>query len=182
MGRNKLLLQIEGESLIRRAVRAAVTARLDPVIVVLGHEAERARSELRDLSCTPVLNPDFALGTNASLRAGVAAIPAASAAAIVMLADMPFVTAEMLAQLVSRYRQGRPPLVISDYAGVNAPPMLYDRALFGELAVAEGEGCGRQVVRRHRAEAQVLQWPATALADLDTPDDFERLNPRRGGA
>jgi CTP:molybdopterin cytidylyltransferase MocA len=38
-----------------------------------------------------------------------------------------------------------------------------------------GEGCGRQVVKRHRHEAEVLPWPATALADLDVPDDYARL-------
>ena len=41
MGQNKLLLALEGETLVRRAVRAAAGAGLDPVIVVLGHQAER---------------------------------------------------------------------------------------------------------------------------------------------
>jgi CTP:molybdopterin cytidylyltransferase MocA len=53
--------------------------------------------------------------------------------------------------------------------------MLYDRALFGELqAMAEGSGCGRQVVKAHRHEAGVLSWPAAALADLDVPEDYAR--------
>ncbi len=58
-------------------------------------------------------------------------MPSDVQAAVVMLADMPFVTAEMLAGLIDRYRSTEAPLVISDYEGVNAPPMLYDRALFG---------------------------------------------------
>jgi CTP:molybdopterin cytidylyltransferase MocA len=56
--------------------------------------------------------------------------------------------------------------------------MLYDRALFGELRampVEGASGCGRPVVQRHRAEAEVLAWPAAALADLDVPEDYERL-------
>jgi CTP:molybdopterin cytidylyltransferase MocA len=67
------------------------------------------------------------------------------------------------------------PLVISDYAGVEAPPMLYDRALFGELAAMDDGRCGKQVVRRHRHEAEVLAWPAEALTDLDTPEDLARV-------
>jgi molybdenum cofactor cytidylyltransferase len=91
-----------------------------------------------------------------------------------MLADMPFVTAAMLRTMVDRYRASESPLVISDYAGVNAPPMLYDRALFAELGAMEGEGCGRQVVRRHRDQAAVVSWPAEALADVDVPEDYDR--------
>jgi molybdenum cofactor cytidylyltransferase len=93
----------------------------------------------------------------------------------VVLADMPLVTTSMFEMLVSTYRQKRSPLVISDYDGVNAPPMLYDRCLFDELAMSEGQGCGKHVVKRHRHEAQSLSWPAEALADLDVPADYERI-------
>jgi hypothetical protein len=31
------------------------------------------------------------------------------------------------------------------------------------------------VVRRHKAEAEVLPWPASALQDLDVPEDYERV-------
>lgn len=178
MGRNKLFFPLEGETLLRRAVRRAAEAGLAPVIVVLGHEADRARAELAGLPCRPVVNPDYARGINTSVHVGVAALPPDAQAVIVLLADMPFVTADMLATLVARYRQHGAPLVISDYAGVNAPPMLYDRALFPELAVMEGEGCGRQVVRKHREEAVVVPWTADALADLDVPDDYERVKAR----
>jgi molybdenum cofactor cytidylyltransferase len=92
-----------------------------------------------------------------------------------VLADMPFVTTAMIATLVDRYRTSAAPLVISDYGGVNAPPMLYDRSLFDELVSMEGEGCGKQVVKRHRAEAIAVMWPSDALIDLDVPDDYDRV-------
>ena len=176
MGSNKLLFELEGESLVRRAARRALEAGLSPLLVVLGHDAERTERELQDLPCVVVLNRDYETGITSSLQSGVAALPAAARAVVVMLADMPFVTAEMLAGLAARWRAGAAPLVISDYEGVNAPPMLYDRVLFGELLeMTEGSGCGRQVVKRHRAEAEILAWPAAALADLDVPEDYERV-------
>jgi molybdenum cofactor cytidylyltransferase len=173
LGRNKLFIELEGESLLRRAVRRVSAAGLDPVIVVLGHEAERAREELAGLNCMPVLNPDYLRGVNSSVRAGIAAA-SQSAAAVVVLADMPFVTSEMIATLADRYQTSTAPLVISDYGGVNAPPMLYDRSLFDELLSMEGEGCGKQVVKRHRDEAIAVSWPTERLLDLDVPDDYDR--------
>ena len=35
--------------------------------------------------------------------------------------------------MVQRYREGAVPLVVSRYGQVRAPPMLYDRSLWGEL-------------------------------------------------
>jgi molybdenum cofactor cytidylyltransferase len=178
MGTNKLLLEIDGETVVRRAVHRAIVAELDPVIVVLGHDAERVERELEGVgpTCRTVVNPDYASGINSSLKTGIANLPATVDAAVVMLADMPFVSADMIAALVERYHaRGRPPLVISDYGGVNAPPMLYDRALFPELQTMEGEGCGMVVVKRHRSEAEVLHWDDGKLADLDVPSDYEQV-------
>lgn len=175
MRSNKLLFELEGESVLRGAARRALAGGLSPLLVVLGHEADRAEQELSGLPCRVVVNPEYEQGINSSLKTGVAALPAEAAAAMVMLADMPFVTPEMIAGLIARYRATEAPLVISDYEGVNAPPMLYDRSLFAELLAMTGEGCGRQVVKGHRDEAEVLSWPAAALSDIDVPEDYERV-------
>lgn len=181
MGENKLLLELGGEPLLRRSARRAVEAGLAPLVVVLGHEADRARELLKGLPCEPRVNPSYEEGITSSLHAGLEAVPDDASALVVMLADMPHVTPEMVAGLVERYRAGSAPLVISDYDGVNAPPMLYDRSLFAELAAMEGPGCGRQVVKRHRDEADVCPWPAEALRDVDVPEDYEEARAVLGG-
>src|SRR5262249_55883373 len=176
MGRNKLFMEIEGETLVRRAVGRASNAGVDPLIVVLGHEAERVQQALEGIRYRSVLNPEYARGVNSSLRAGIRALSETEArAAVVVLADMPFVTTAMITTLVEKYRRGEAPLVISDYDGVNAPPVLYDRSLFAELLASEGQGCGKHVVKRHRHEAESASWPIEALTDLDVPEDYDRV-------
>jgi molybdenum cofactor cytidylyltransferase len=108
-------------------------------------------------------------------------VPERCEAAVVLLADMLLVEAWMIRTLVQRYETERPALVVSDYEGVDAPPILYDRQLFGELRVLEGEGCGKRVVKRHTAEAVRVRWPARALTDLDRPEDIERIRDELGG-
>jgi molybdenum cofactor cytidylyltransferase len=179
MGRNKLLLPWSGETVIQRTVRAALEAGLDPVVVVLGHEAERVRLELSDLPCTPVVNPDHAQGQGSSLRVGVAEAAIRCGAVVVLLADMPFVTASMVAAAVERYRATGAPVVVSQYGEIEAPPTLFDRALFPELLALSGDGGARQVAHRHAAEAASVAWPPEALGDLDVPEDYHRLRARR---
>ncbi|MDH3498427.1 MAG: nucleotidyltransferase family protein [Gemmatimonadota bacterium] len=175
LGRNKLLLELGGESVLRRTVRNAIEGGLVPVLVVLGFEADQARDALAGLACEPVDNPDYRLGINRSLRAGLAAVPAEAAAAVVLLADMPLVTGAMVAAVVRAYRRSAAPLVISQYGGTQAPPTLYDRSLFGEFEEREGEGGGKRVVERHRREAVSIAFPPDALVDLDLRDDYRRL-------
>src|SRR5437660_11882897 len=88
MGRNKMLLELEGEPLVRRAVRRALTAGLSPVVVVLGHEADRARAVLADLPVEIALNPNFTGPTSTSLHAGLDLWGQDVDAAVVLLGDM----------------------------------------------------------------------------------------------
>jgi molybdenum cofactor cytidylyltransferase len=178
MGRNKMLLRIGSRSLVRRTVETAISARLDPVLVVVGHERERVEAELRDLPCRPVCNAEYAEGMNTSLRAGIRALPEDVEGAVVLLGDMPLVDASMMRGLVDLYRRERPPLAISTYDGIVAPPILYGRALFDELRALETSACGKSVVKAHRAEAAELRWPKEALTDLDIPEDLERVRSR----
>jgi molybdenum cofactor cytidylyltransferase len=175
MGTNKLFVELAGATVLRRAVRTAAAAGLDPILVVLGHESNRAQAELAGLSCSSIFNPEYARGMNTSLRAGISALPESAPAAVVLLADMPFVTAEMIRQLVEQWRPGNVPLVVSVYQDVIAPPILYARRLFPELRALDGDGCGKAVVKRHRGEAVEVSWPASALTDLDVPADIERV-------
>ena len=172
MGKNKMLLELEGEAVVRRATRRALAAGLSPVVVVLGHEATRAQAELAGLACEFVVNPAFTGPTSGSLHGGLERLDPDIGAAVVMLADMVLVTEQMLAAIVAASRGSDAPLVVSRYGDVTAPPLLFRRGLFAELLAWTGEGCGKTVVQRHRDEALFMDWPAEALMDVDTPEDF----------
>ena len=173
---NKLVLDIDGEPMVRRAVRCAIEAGLDPVVVVTGHQPSRIRAALGGLPCTFVENPAYTGPTSGSLHAGLRALDSSVSAAVVMLGDMVHVRSAMLAELVERFRHSRAPLAVSRYGeeAVLAPPLLFGRELWPELLAWSGEGGGKAVVAAHLDEAVMLDWPAEALRDIDTPEDYER--------
>jgi molybdenum cofactor cytidylyltransferase len=184
MGRNKLLLEVDTppygfEPLVRRAVRTALAAGLQPVIVVLGHEADRVAAALGGLPCRPVVNARFAEGQSTSLQAGIGEAAALKApAAVVLLADMPLVTAAMVEGVCERQRETGAPLVVSRYGDVDAPPTLYTAGLYPEVLALTGARCGKQVVRRHRDEAAWVPWPEEALRDVDVAEDYQQVRAR----
>jgi molybdenum cofactor cytidylyltransferase len=172
MGKNKMLLALEGETLVRRAATRARAAGLSPVVVVIGHEAARVRAELMDLPLEFAVNPDYTGPTSGSLHRGLNTLGSDVDAVVVMLGDMVRVTAETLAMLVAAARGTEAPLVVSRYGDVTAPPLLFRRALFGELLAWTGEGCGKAVVQAHKHEAMFVDRPVALLTDVDTPEDF----------
>jgi molybdenum cofactor cytidylyltransferase len=180
MGQNKILLTLGGESLLRRSARAALAAGLDPVIVVLGHEAPRAAAEIEGLPCRAVVNAGHAGGMNTSLSAGVEAVPPEATALVVLLADMPLVTPRMIRSVVDLHRETGAPLVTCRYGETAAPPTLYARSFFDALCGGEGEGRGRSVVRQNLHRALFVEWPAAALADVDVAEDLETVRARLG--
>jgi molybdenum cofactor cytidylyltransferase len=174
LGANKLLLRLDSEPLILRAVRRAAEAGLAPVIVVLGHEAERVAAVLDGLAVETIVNPAYRAGMHGSLQTGIEHVPEDCVGAVVLLGDMPLVTTGMIELLAERFRRGTEPLVLSLYDEVQAPPTLYARSLFPALAEAGAEG-GREVVRAHRSEAAEVRWPEALLVDVDRPEDAVRL-------
>ena len=171
---NKLLLEIDGEPLVRRVVGRAIDAGLDPVIVVVGYEPDRIRESLAGLECTAVENPDYSGPTSGSLHAGLRALGTSVSAAVVMLGDMVHVTTAMVRALQDAL-SGDSRVVVSRYGAdeVLAPPLLFRRELWPELLAWSGEGCGKAVVMAHLDEAVMLNWPEHALRDIDTPADYE---------
>jgi CTP:molybdopterin cytidylyltransferase MocA len=173
LGSNKLLIELGGEPLVRRAARRALEAGLSPVVVVLGFEAECVAAAVEGLPVETVVNPRHAEGMHSTLQVGVDHVAGRSEAVVVTLADMPLVTSAMLRELVARFRGGAP-IVASWYGLVQAPPTLYSREFFPALSSA-GQGCGRRVIREHSHLAAALEWPPGFLADLDRPEDLERI-------
>jgi molybdenum cofactor cytidylyltransferase len=175
MGRNKLLLPVDGVPMVRRTVQHVLDAGLAPVVVVTGHEADAVREALAGLDVRHAHNADATGPTSGSLHAGLAALDDTVDATLVMLADMVHVTVPMLRAVADSLRTSDAPLAVSRYGDVLAPPLGFHRALWPALLAWHGEGCGKAVVQAHRSEAVQLDWPLSALQDIDTPEDYAAL-------
>ncbi len=170
MGVQKLLLPFGGEPRVRRAVRQVCTAGFDDLLVVLGSDHEATLAALDGLPVRHTLNLEFASGMGSSFRTAVEHL-ADSDAAMFALADQPFVTANEYRTVLDTYRQHAPPIVSVRYGQVMAPPHLFAREFFPELAQLQHGA--RPVLQRHVERTVVLQFPPDLLVDIDTPEDYE---------
>lgn len=164
---SKALVAIDSEPLVHRAVRRALRAGASPVIVVVGHDVPQVRAALSDLDCTCVAIPP--VRSAQALHAALPLLGRGCDAVIVMDGGMPRVSERMLGALVGAARRSPAPLVVSRYGDHTAPPLLFRRALFGELLASNGDGAGKPVVQHHRNDAMYLDWAPSVLTPTKAP-------------
>ncbi|MXQ13166.1 nucleotidyltransferase family protein [Microvirga makkahensis] len=174
----KLLAQVGGKSLVRHAAEAAIRSTADPVVVVTGHLGEEVAAALEGLPVRIVRNALYAQGLSTSLKAGFSALPRRARAAIVLLGDMPFVTAGLIDALAAAWRDGgEPAALVPTLNGRRGNPVVLSRALQGEIESLSGDAGAGPVLR---GRPDVLEWPTTDPAvaqDIDTREELAGLRP-----
>jgi molybdenum cofactor cytidylyltransferase len=176
MGSPKQLLDWGGRPLVRAAAEVALAARLDPLLVVVGGAQAAVEDALAGLPLQIIANPDYAAGQSTSLHAGIAALGQDADAVVVLLGDQPFVTAAIVEQLVTEWQASRAAIVAPTYAGQRGNPVLFARAVFPELLAIKGDQGARGVLAADRSRVRLIAFDdPRPLADIDTPEDYERL-------
>src|SRR5690606_13581970 len=143
----------------------------DDVLVVVGYEHEAVIEGLKDIPVRVILNTDYLSGMGSSFRTAVGTLEDATAA-MFALADQPLLTAADYRRLLEAWRASPRGIVSVRYGDVTAPPHLFGREYFPELAALEHGA--RPVLRRHAQDTRVLQFDPALLLDVDTPEDYER--------
>ena len=175
--RNKLLIEVDGRPMLRHAVEAATGAGVRETVVVTGHERERVEAALAGLPVRFVHNPDYAEGLSTSLKAGVGALGRKVDGALVLLGDMPRVTAEHLRRLIEAFdpTEGRG-IVVPTHHGKRGNPVLWARAYFAAMRDLQGDVGAKHLIGEHEDEVAEVDLPDEAtLLDVDTPEALQHL-------
>jgi molybdenum cofactor cytidylyltransferase len=189
MGRAKATLPIDArDTFLSRIVRTLHDARVDDVVVVLGHEAQTIAASLADTGA-PVrftINREYDRGQLSSLRAGLAVVDRPGVEAVmVTLVDVPLVSAATVRAVIDRYRATRAAIVrpvSARDATRHGHPLVIDRSLFEALRAADVEAGAKPIVRAHASAAgDVPVEDEGAFADIDTMEEYRRLISFPGG-
>ncbi len=175
-GAPKQTARLDGRPLLAHVLDTLTVAPgVGEVIVVLGAHSGIVVREVDLRGVRTVHCADWALGMSASLRAGVAALDAATEAALVLLADQPRITAQVIT-LVADAGARTPGVdaVRAAYDGVPGHPVLLRRTLLDRVGRLTGDLGARDLL----ADADVRLVEAGRLcdpADVDTPQDLDAL-------
>ena len=182
MGTPKQLLSYQGRSLLGHITQEAIASVCEPVVVVLGAYAQQIRPELNQLPVQVVENLRWNQGMSASIKSGIQKLNTATnniEAVVLALCDQPFVSAQIINQLVEAYYNTGKPIIASEYSGTLGVPALFSHRFFFELTdLKETEGA-KQVIKKYSHEVYCIDFPEGAI-DIDTPNEYEKLKDEGG--
>ena len=177
-GTNKLLADVGGQPMIRRTV-AAMRQAADVTFVVTGRDARMTETALEGLPVTFVHNPAFAEGLSTSLKAGIAALPPDTDAAVVALGDMPLVGPDAVRRLIAAYSPAEHrSICVPVFGAERGNPVLWGRQHFDALKGLTGDKGARVLFEGLADQIVEVSMPDDAvLRDADTPEALAALRP-----
>jgi len=175
MGRQKLLLNLQGKPVVRWAVERLVP-HVGDIVVVTGQDDAAIREALSGLSLRFAVNPSPQAGQGSSIAVGVAALPPWTQAALIALGDQPRVPDAVVPALLAALEHAGRAIVAPVYRGAQGTPVLFTAAIFAELKALTGDAGARAVVTRHAERVERVTFDLPMPPDVDTPEDFARLH------
>jgi molybdenum cofactor cytidylyltransferase len=184
MGRPKLLLPFRGGPLVAAVVSALRAGGVDGIVLVTATDDEELRTWARQAGVATAVNPAPERGMLSSIQEGIAALGGADALArrgdvlLVAPADLPLLRPESVAELLRRMAAPEALLAVPIYQGRRGHPLAIAPVLIPEILLLDPEIGLKQLRDRH--EAELIEVPVDdpgVVLDVDTPADFERLQP-----
>jgi molybdenum cofactor cytidylyltransferase len=176
LGRPKQLLPLQGKTLLQHAVQSALAITTQPVVVT-GANADQLMAGLNNNQVQVVFNPEWQQGIASSIHCGLQALLNRTPApdqVIFMVCDQPFVTAELLLELVNERQNTHKPMVASAYGGTLGIPALFDKSMFAQLLDLQGDTGAKKLIMEHPDDVAAVNFPEGDI-DVDTEQEYEEV-------
>lgn len=172
MGRNKLTANVYGKPLLRHVAEAAAGSSARPIIAVTGSDAENVETVFPGLDIRIVRNTEFRTGLSSSLIAGINAVPEDCDGAVILLGDMPNVSAALIDKLVAAFNPAEERAIcVATHHHKRGNPVLWGRQFFAEITRLKGDVGAKSLLAAHAdLICEVEADDDAPLFDIDTPD------------
>jgi len=173
---NKLLLKIDGETMLERSIRPILEAGLDRVVVVTGYESEKIESCLSGYKVEFVHNDQFEEGMGTSLARGVASMGNSKQDGImVSLGDLPCLRKESVSSVVDVFNsKSGEEIIVPMFGGKPGHPIVFPFRYKNELKSLRGDEGAKKIIGREKRSVVRLELGDKGITlDIDGPDFFE---------
>ena len=175
MGRQKLLMELDGKPLIRHVVDAVAASRVDEIIVVTGGHHDEVMAAVGD-AAKFVRNPEPTRGMLSSVRCGLEVADAGTEAVAIFLGDQPRLRPAVIDAVLTAFTESSQSIAVPVMNGKRGHPLVFAARYRDEILSLFDEAGLRGLLAAHPDE--VLTVPvdsAAVLEDVDTLEDFQKL-------
>ena len=175
MGEPKQLLPFGNSTIIETVIDNLLGSKLNEVIVVVGHEAEKVRARIQHKPVKIVFNPDYQKGMLTSAQYGVQSISASADAFAMTLVDLPLITPDLVNIVIDTYVQTEAGIAVPSYNYRRGHPVIFDRRYAAEILALEGDSGGvRSLFQKYADDIHYVTVDTDrVLTDIDYRTDYE---------
>jgi molybdenum cofactor cytidylyltransferase len=179
MGQPKMLLPWGNLTVIEHVIATFLNAGVEDIVLVTGGVREQVERITAQYPIRSIYNSDYAQGEMlSSLQLGLTAMPAQVQAALIGLGDQPQVQERCVRLVCEAYRENKPQLVVPSFQMRRGHPWLVARPLWNKLLELKSPGSPRDFLNKHAREIRYVEVDTPSiLADLDTPEDYQKSHP-----
>ncbi len=179
-GTNKLLIEVDGTTIIEKTMAILMTVPLAGINVVLGNSGDEIRKALAGYPIHFIWNPDYKSGMSSSLKIGISEIMQDHEveAVLLMLGDMPLIKSTTVACLIDEYEKSSSLMIVPRYKGSRGHPVIFDRKMFQAISNITGDHGAREVINSYSDEVLFIDIDDPGIIlDLDTKEAIEKQFP-----
>lgn len=172
---NKLLAEFRGAPLIRHAASAVAASQVAVAVLVVGPDRDAIAAAAGPGAWRLEVNANPDSGLSGSIQSGIAALDGTVDGALIVLGDMPFVSAKLINELCDVFaaKNGRQIVFPVTRDGRQTNPVLWPRVLFPSLMRLTGD-VGAKAVLAANVDLQlpIVIEDTEAFFDIDTRADL----------
>jgi molybdenum cofactor cytidylyltransferase len=175
MGEPKQLLPFGESTIVETVVDSMLGAKFNEVIVVVGHCGAQVRAQLGTRPVRIVFNSDYREGMLTSAQTGIRTLQGNEAFAL-MLVDQPFITSDLIDQVVSAYTQTNKGIALPSYNYKRGHPVIFHQRYAREILALDAESGGvRTLFKKYDDDIHYVTVDTDrVLRDIDYREDYER--------
>ncbi|CCQ54929.1 MAG: nucleotidyltransferase family protein [Crocosphaera sp.] len=177
MGQPKQLLPYKGQALLNYITKCAIASLGNSVIVILGANSEKIEPEIASLPIKIIKNNHWHEGISSSLRCGISYLQKQDFppdGVVFLTCDQPFVSDELLEQLIDAYYSTNKPIIASKYGDTLGIPALFSHTFFPALMKLQGDRGAKKIINKYPDLVYVIDFPQGNI-DLDTLENYQHF-------
>jgi molybdenum cofactor cytidylyltransferase len=185
-GQTKQLLPLKNKYLIEWVLEAALSSRLDQIILVLGHDHQRIMETLGSRTHIPRLrvsvNHEYKQGQSSSLKFGLSQMPKKFPSVMFLLGDQPMIDMKTIDLLLHNFWRSDKDICYPVYQGKRGNPTIFSRKFYNHILNIKGDIGARGIIKTNSDRVlEVEVKNPLCFMDIDTEKDFEKLQSQLKG-
>jgi len=187
MGTPKQLIELDGEPMARKSLRTLLAAPIGEIIIVLGNShtivSEKLFGNISMVETTPygtaavrsVVNEQSREGMGSSIKMGIHALSPSSEAAVIALADQPFIRPDTVTALIRAFTASGKGIALPRHGERRGHPVIFGAKYYQNLCTLPPDRGANTILRDNSPDILILDVDDEGiLIDIDTPEDLAR--------